>query len=67
MYHQAVACLRLWAEGELELGSDDDNEDVAEHEHEDWSYEELGSGAAGGARDYISEVRESSQWAPHCD
>ena len=28
------------------------------------NYEELDSGAAGGARDCISEVRESSPWAP---
>ena len=28
---------------------------------------ELDSVAAGGARDYMSEVRESSLWAPLCD
>ena len=32
-----------------------------------WNYEGLDNAAAGGARDYISEVRESSLWAPLCD
>ena len=52
---------------ELELGSDDNNEDEVEYDYEndeDWNYEGLDNAAAGGARDYISEVRESSQWAP---
>ena len=50
-------------EGELELGPDSKNEEEFEHESEndeDRHYEELDSVAAGGARDYISEVRESS-------
>ena len=34
---------------------------------EDGNNEELDSVSAGGATDYISEVRESSLWAPLCD
>ena len=54
-------------ESELELGSDDNNEEEVENEHgddEDWNYEGLDNDSAGGARDYISEVRESSLWGP---
>ena len=57
-------------EGELEPVSDDNNEDEVEHEYvnvEDWNCEGLDNAVAGGARDYISEVRESSLWAPLCD
>ena len=36
-------------------------------EREDWSSEELGRGVGRAARDYISEVRESSLLAPLCD
>ena len=41
-------------EGDLILDSNDNSEKTAEDEREDWSYEELGSGLAGEARDYIS-------------
>ena len=55
-------------EGDLILDSDDNSENTAEVEqHKDWSYEELGRGVEGEARDCISEVRESSSWAPLCD
>ena len=67
-WHQGLPMSPQW-ESELELGSDNNNEDEVEYEYEndeDWNYEGLGN-AAGGARDYISEVRESSLWAPLCD
>ena len=57
-------------ESELELGSDDNNEDEIEYEcenDEDCNYEGPDNADAGWARDYISEVRESSLWAPLCD
>ena len=54
-----------WAGG-LELGTDDHSENTAEEECEDWSSDELGR-VGRAARDYISEVRESSLWAPLCD
>ena len=56
--------------GELELCSDDNDEDVAEYEYvsdKDWNYEGLDTAATGGARDCISEVLESSLWASLCD
>ena len=54
-------------EGDLILESDDKSENTAEVDREDWSHEELGRVVEGEARDYISEVRESSLWAPLCD
>ena len=57
-------------EADLELGTDNNSEDenVYEYENdEERNYEELDSAAAGRARDYISEVRESSLSAPLCD
>ena len=56
--------------GGLELGSDSDDEDVIEPEcenEEDGNYEKLDNAAAGEARDHISQMRESSLWAPLCD
>ena len=50
-------------EGDLVLGSDDNSGDMAEDEYEDWSYEELGVLLQEGAKDYISDVRQSSLWA----
>ena len=64
-WHHGLAHKPAWAGG-LELDPDhsaNTEEDVCE----DWSYEELGRGVEGAARDYISEVRESSSWAPLCD
>ena len=53
-------------EDDLILDSNDKNENTAEDECEDWSYEELDR-VEGEARDYINEVCESSLWAPLCD
>ena len=68
-WHQGLPTSPQW-EGELELGSDSNNQDEIEYEcenDEDSNYEELDRVAARGARDNISEVRESSLWAPLCD
>ena len=57
-------------EGGLDLGSDCINEIDYEYDDEndeDSNIEELDSCAAGGARDKISEVRESPQRDPLCD
>ena len=54
----------------MELSSDSNDEDVIEPEYEngeDSNFEELDNAAAGEARDYISEVRESLPWAPLCE
>ena len=48
------------------MGTDSNNENENEND-EDGNYKELDSVAAGEARDYVSEVRESSLWAPLCD
>ena len=60
-WHQGLPMSPQW-EGELERGSDDNDEDEAQNEYEndeDGNHEGLDSAAAGGVRDYISEVRES--------
>ena len=48
-------------------GLDDHSANTVEEECEDWSSDELGRGVGRAARDFISEVRESSLWAPLCD
>ena len=61
-WHQGLPMSPQW-DGGMELGSDNNNEDEFEHQYEndkDNNYEELDSVAAGRARNYISEVRESS-------
>ena len=60
-WHQGLPWNPQW-EGGLEVGSDSDAEDVAESECEN----DEDKAAAGEARDEISEVRESSRWAPLC-
>ena len=45
-WQQGLLMSPQW-EGDLVLGSDDNSNDMAEDEYEDWSYEDLGSRAAG--------------------
>ena len=59
-WHQGRPLGPQW-EGGLELNFDNDWEDGIEYE-DDGSYEEFDSDAEKGAKDYISEVRESSLW-----
>ena len=60
-WHHGPPIRPRWAGG-LELGSDAHNENTEEDVREDWSYAELDRGVGGAARDFISEVRESSLW-----
>ena len=72
---RVTACLLIWVTrgilglpirprwaGGLDLGSDDYGESTAEDERVDWSYQALGRGVRGAARDYISEVRERAHY-----
>ena len=65
-WHQGLPVSPQW-EGELELGSDENTEDVSEYENvsdEDWNYEVLDFVATGWARDDTSEERESAHHGP---
>ena len=59
-WHQGLPMSPQW-KGGLRLDFDNDCEDETDHEV-DGRYDEIDSAAEKGAKDYISEVRESSIW-----